>query len=155
MPANDREVFELFTSNTNTSTEIDFITYAIFAYHKREWVRLFETQHNNQAPTQQDIDGWISNITCLQFDDMRQEAERFFDAAARAYLSDEIEQEKKRAVETSILSEIKLHTSPWRHIGIALIFAIVAPIILGGVIYFLNVFDITLPIHFPVSKGQG
>lgn len=154
MATNDREVFELFIADESTPTEIDFLTYAIFAFHKREWIRLFEAQHNNQAPSQQDIDNWISNITPRQFDDMREEAERFFDAAARTYLEDEIQQEKRTAIDQSILSEIKHYTSPWRHVGIALIFAIVAPIILGGVIYFLNVFDVTFPIHFPVPKSQ-
>jgi hypothetical protein len=153
MPTNDREVFDKFTSDAETPAEIDFLTYAIFAFHKREWIQLFESQHNNQTPTQQEIENWIANITQRQYDDMREDAERFFDAASRIYLADEIEEQKSKA--ESILSEIKHYSSPWRHIGMALIFAIVAPIILGGVIYFLNVFDITLPIHFPVPRGSG
>jgi len=135
MPANDREVFELLISDRETSAEIDFLAYAIFANHKREWIRLYESQNKGQAPTQQEIDNWILNITSRQFDDMREEAERFFDIAAREYLDDEIQREKKRAVDESILSEIKRHTSPWRHIGIALIFAIVAPIIAEDIPY--------------------
>jgi hypothetical protein len=40
---------------------------------------------------------------------MRDEAARLFDAASRGYLSDEIEAEKRAAIDQSIVSEIKSH----------------------------------------------
>ena len=147
MPANDREVFETITSTEDTEVYIGFIAYAIFAHHKREWTKLYEKDHNGQAATQQDIDQWISNITDLQFNEMKEEAARFFDSAARDYLKDEMEDEKKEAVNQSILSEVKGFTSPWRHLGIALLMAVLAPIILGGIIFFFGIFDSSFPIH--------
>ena len=155
MPSNEREVFEHLTADPNTEIYLDFISYAIFAHHKKHWIELFERTHGGQAPTQQDIDQWISNITNVQFDDMRDEGATLFDAASREYLDDEIEAQKKVAVEQSIITEIKGFTSPWRHLGIALLMAILAPILLGGVIFFFSVFDSSFPFHLTFTgKGQ-
>ena len=154
MPTNDHEVFDKLTGDPETEFYLDFIAYAIFAHHKKHWVELFQTSHNGQRPTQQDIDQWISNITDVQYDDMREEAARLFDSAAHVYLEDEIESDKKAAVDQSILKEIKSFTSPLRHLGIALLMAILAPILLGGVIFLLGVFDSSFPIHITFPKGQ-
>src|SRR5215471_18042505 len=132
MPATDYEVFELLISDTESEPQILFLAYATFANHKREWIKHYKQQHDNAAPSQSDIDQWISNITHLQFNDMKEEAARLFDSAARDYLSDEIEVGKKQAVDASVLAEVKSFTSPWRHLGIALLMAILAPILLGG-----------------------
>jgi hypothetical protein len=154
MPTNDREVFDKLTSDEETDVYIDFIAYAIFARHKREWIRHYEQSNNGKTPSQTDIDQWISNITDFQFSDMQEEAARLFDSAAREYLETEIESEKERAVSESILAEVKGFTSPLRHLGIALLMAILAPILLGGVIFLLGVFDSSFPLHI-TFPGKG
>lgn len=40
MPNNDRKVFEHLTAAGNTSLHVDFLTYAVFAHEKREWMKL-------------------------------------------------------------------------------------------------------------------
>ena len=67
MPKNDREVFDHLLSDKGTALQIDFLTYAVFAHEKREWIKLFESQSGGQAPTQGDVDNWISNLTDSQF----------------------------------------------------------------------------------------
>lgn len=84
---------------------------------------------------------------------MRREAVQFFEDAARAYLAEQIEEEKKKAVNQSILAEVKQFTSPLKHFGIALIMAIVAPLLLGGLIFFYSLFDNSF--HLTISKQEA
>jgi hypothetical protein len=82
---------------------------------------------------------------------MRSEAADFFRDSAEEHLREYIEDQKKRAVDGSILSEvqstmtqIRSFTSPWKHLGIALLMARVAPVLLGAVLFFLGIFDKSL-----------
>ncbi len=50
MPANDREVFAYFRNQKETSTEIDHLAYASYAYDKYQWMERFE-ELNQRAPT--------------------------------------------------------------------------------------------------------
>jgi hypothetical protein len=129
MPTNGLEVFDKLISEGDTEVYLDFIAYAIFAHQKGEWMKLYESNHGDQAPAKNEIDQWIENITDYQFEQMKEEAARFFDAAARDYLKDEIERGKTEAINNSILSEVKTYSSPWRHLGIALLMAVLARLI--------------------------
>jgi hypothetical protein len=140
MPANDIEVFEYLTTSLDNTDEIDYLTYAIFAFTKREWIEYFESR-NNRRPTQREIDSWIGEIMPHQFDQMRSQAAEFFQSAATEYLKDYIEEQKREAVRRSILSEVQNFTSPARHILIACIMAVIAPLILGGIIFLFSIFD--------------
>ena len=84
MPGNDREVFEYLTSNPNTLSEIDYLTYALFAQDKKEWIAHWEDQRGI-PPSQADIDGWIANLSPHHFAVLRQRAVDFFDTAAHDY----------------------------------------------------------------------
>ena len=150
MPANDLEVFDHLLSDANTSEEIDFLTYARFALKKKRWFDHF-AKTNDRPPTQVEIDGWISQIPHTEFEDMRVDAVQYFDSAAREYLAEQIEDEKKNAVEESILGEVRRFSSPWRHLGIALAMAIVAPLILGGMFF---LYEHSEDIHLAVSKSS-
>jgi hypothetical protein len=120
MPNNDIEAFEYVLSDTETTArEINYLTYAIFAFKKKKWIEHFAEQHNGTIPTQQEIDGWIRELPPFEFQQMRQEAAAFFEESAVSYLSEYIENEKKNAVDKSILREIKTYTNPWREIVIA------------------------------------
>ncbi len=151
MPNNEREVFDYLTSDNSTSTEIDFLTYAIFANERKEWVELFK-QKNGSEPTQDQIDEWISNITDWRFLQMRNEAAGFFDTAARAYLSDDIEAAKTEALHSAILTEVRQAGTFWRQFGMALATAILAPLILGGIIALTLLYDQVIPTATDFSK---
>jgi hypothetical protein len=147
MPRSDIEVFDYLTSSSETTTaEIDYLTYALFAYRKRQWIDHF-TSGNGKEPTQRDIDGWISQLTDYEFVQMRKQAAEFFKDAAEEYLRDYVSQQRAEAVEHSILSEVRIFTSPWRHVSIALLMAIVAPLILGGLVFLWSLFDASFPFH--------
>jgi hypothetical protein len=94
---------------------------------------------------------------------MRYDAAQYFDSAAKEYLADHIEEQKGLAVKQSILTEItasnastlaeeKQFTSPWKHFGIALGMAIVAPVFLGGLIFLYTLFDSS--VHLTISKQE-
>jgi hypothetical protein len=152
MPNNDLEVFNYLSSNQESRREIDFLAYAIFAFRKQRWVVHFEQQHN-RPPNQGEIDGWISQQTDFEFERMRGEAADYFDNAAKEYLAEYVEAEKKKAVNHSILSAVEKHTSAWRHVGIALLMAVVAPAILGGVLFLASIFDNEF--HFNVTASSA
>jgi hypothetical protein len=89
MPNSDIEVFEFLTSSSEN--EIDFLTYALFAYRKREWLNHFQS-NNDRNPSQSEIDSWISQLTEYEFREMRVKAAQYFDNAANAYLQRYIEE---------------------------------------------------------------
>jgi hypothetical protein len=162
MPANDLEVFEHLISNKETPLEIDYLTYALFASKKKSWVEHFE-KHNGKRPAQAEIDGWISQLPDSEYESMRYDAAQYFEIASREYLADQIEEQKRQAVgqsilaeitaaNASILAEVKQFTSPWKHFGIALGMAIIAPVFLGGLIFLYTLFDSS--VHVNISKQE-
>jgi hypothetical protein len=107
MPNNDIEVFEHLTVDQETALEIDYLTYAIFAYKKKHWIAHFQKRHG-KAPSQAEIDEWISQLTDYDFSQMRDEAANYFQFASREYLQEYIEDQKNEAVNSSILNEVRL-----------------------------------------------
>ena len=134
MPANEHEVFEHLTSSKDTNLEIDFLSYAIFAYQKREWIEHFKVSHQGTVPTQVDIDYWISNLTDFNFSEMQVAAVNVFDGAARAYLGDELEAAKQEALRSVIVREVKSAGAWYKQLAMALLIAILTPLILGGIL---------------------
>jgi hypothetical protein len=151
MPGNDREVFEYLKADQQTAVEIDFLTFAIFAHERQQWCELFET-NNGRPPTQPEIDQWISQITDWRFGQMREEAIRFFDIAARAYLSDEVEAAKDEVLQNTIIREVKAAGGFWRQLALALVAAVLAPLIIGGFIAAAIVYDKFYPTISSVSE---
>ncbi|NTH42734.1 hypothetical protein G6L20_32330 [Agrobacterium rhizogenes] len=133
MPKDDLETFAHLTAHQVTSYEINLLTYALFADEKAKWIEHFATQHGS-APKTADIQNWISNITDQHFEHMRLKAARYFDVAAREYMRSEIEQGEKAILETTIIKEVKAAGSFWRQIGMAILTAVLAPIIIGGIL---------------------
>jgi hypothetical protein len=158
MPNNDAEVFDHLTSDQDTPAEIDYLAYAMFALRKANWIEHFEERHEGIAPTQAEIDAWIAELTDYDFISMRSDAAEFFHISAEDHLEDYIEQQKREAVNASILSEvrsamtrIRSFTSPWKHLGIALLMAVIAPVLLGAVLFFIGLFDKTFPIRVTIT----
>lgn len=150
MPANDRELFDQLRADVETPAEIDFLTYAIFANEKSEWIRLFE-KRNGQPPGQNDIDEWIANLTDWRLAQMRQEAVQFFDGAARRYLEDEIAEAQQEVLRSALVREVRAAGSFWRQLAMALATAILAPIIIGGIIAFALTYDRVNPTFGSIS----
>jgi len=127
MPKTDREVFEYFRSDPETSVEVDNLAYASFAFHKYEWMEQFASLRGRQ-PTQAEENQWISELPDSRLDEIRDVAYLAFEAAADGYLRERIEQERKTAVEQSILTEIRQFTSFWRNFGPNLLIGIAASV---------------------------
>ncbi|MGB8363557.1 MAG: hypothetical protein WCE20_03375 [Rhizomicrobium sp.] len=154
MPTNDIEVFDYLLSDSDTPAEIDYLTYAVFAYKKKAWCDHFEKTKGHK-PTHDEIDEWIGQLSDYEFRQIRNEAAEFFHAAAEEHLADYIEQQKEEAVDNSILSEVEEFTDPWRHAFIALGMAIVAPIVLGLAIFLVSLFDSGFPVHVTFGKEHA
>ena len=140
MPANDREVFDYFRNNEETSIEIDHLAYAAYAFDKYEWMKHFEAL-KGKPPTIAEENEWISQLPETRLNDIRVDAYRFFEDAARSYMRDEIEAENKKAINSSILREIRQFTSfghNWLQnifLGIVASFAFSIIVIIMGVIF--------------------
>jgi hypothetical protein len=133
MPKSDLEVFERLTQDADTATEINFIAYAMFAFEKKEWIE-HHVKISGHPPTQEQIDSWISNITDFQFQNMREKAIDFFDDSARNYLEEEIAQAKQEVLESAIIQKVQSASAFWKQLATALLTAILAPILLGGIL---------------------
>jgi len=112
LPATDREVFEYFRSDPDTPVEVDNLAYASYAFDKYEWMKRFE-EINGSPPTAQQENDWINQLPKSRLDEIRTEAYRFFDYAAKRYMKEEIEEAKEEAINSSILDEVKRATSFW------------------------------------------
>jgi hypothetical protein len=169
MPDNDREVFDRLTEGDAEPVE-DFLTYAIFAFQRREWVGHF-TARRGTPPAPGDIDAWIGNLTDYDFDQMRTRAATVFDLAARAYMAPDVEAAREEALRDALLREIRGVTevqkselgaavasvkaagSFWTQLGVALLTAIIAPLIIGGVIVFALAFSDRFPSIRDIAHG--
>lgn len=154
MPGNDREVFEKLTSSDDTSLEIDYLTYAIFAHEKREWIKHRESL-TGHAPSQEEIDAWISNISDYQFRNMGDKAVDFFDEAAREYLADEIAAAKEEALRSAVVSEVKAASAFWKQLAMALATSILAPLLLGGIFAAILAYNNLMPTSDDVLNRLG
>lgn len=134
MPANDREVFEDLTSGDGGASAVNFLTYALFAFERREWIQHHAAAHGGTAPTQAEIDTWISNLTPYQFEQMRSRAAGTFDVAARNYMADEIDTARQETLQGAVVREVRAAGSFWRQLFIALATAILAPVIIGVIV---------------------
>lgn len=158
MPTNDLEVFEELISDEGTQLEIDYLTYAIYAYRRMRWSDRFVETHGN-APTQQDIDAWITSLSDHEFERMRDEAIDTFHAAAVRYMTEDLQKAKEQGSQESfaasaieIKDQMRSVITLVRNVGsirsqliAALVTAIATPIILGGTILFLKTYDQNMP----------
>ena len=133
MPGSDREVFDLFRSNGTAALEVRYLAYALFTFEKSEWADHF-AKRIGRPPAQADVDDWIANLSDHRFEDLRRQAVDLFDIAARNYLREEMEAADERALGSAIVAQVRNAGSFWKQLGLALATAIVAPILLGGVI---------------------
>ncbi|MGX7708864.1 hypothetical protein [Methylobacterium sp. Gmos1] len=92
------------------------------------------TATHGQPPTAGEVETWIGNITDYQFDQMRIRAASFFDVAARAYMADEIEQARQDTLKSAVVREVKAAGNFWRQLFIAMVTAIMAPVIIGLIV---------------------
>jgi hypothetical protein len=159
MPINDLEVFDRFLAEDGTDIEIDYLAYAVFAFRKACWSdRWLEV--NGNPPNQQEIDTWITGLSEYDFSRMRDEAVDVFDIAARRYMREDIEQAREEGCKESYASTIVEVKSQIISVGrfrnqllIALMTAIMTPIILGGSIILLRAFEDYMPKIFQISGG--
>ncbi|RVU13233.1 hypothetical protein [Methylobacterium oryzihabitans] len=133
MPTNDREVFDKLTDGAGSPPVEAFITYALFAFERREWLS-HHAATRGQPPSEIEVEAWIGNITDYQFDQMRSRAASFFDVAARAYMADEIEEARQETLKSAVVREVKAAGNFWRQLFIATATAIIAPVIIGLIV---------------------
>ena len=145
-PSTDCEAFEYLVQRKDCPSEVDYIAYAIFAHRRKSWCDHFETRMGRR-PSSQEIDNWIRELAPFEYREIRNAAATFFKRAAMEYMREDVELQKAAAVDASILNEVRSLGSPWRHLPIALIMALAAPIILGLIVFLIGMFDENFPIH--------
>jgi hypothetical protein len=153
MPGNDREVFLYLKSDETTPEAEDLLTFAMFAYEKDEWIKHYADKHGSE-PTQVEIDNWTANITDYHFARMREKAATFFDTAAREYLRDEIAAGKQQVLESEIVNRVRAAGAFWKQLVIALVTAVLTPILLGAVIGGILTYNQVVPALVKFSAPQ-
>ncbi len=115
MPRSDLEVFD-YVQQSDDLLHIDYLTYAVFAHDKREWIKLREAQ-TGQTPDQDAINAWIANMADSQFERMRGAAVDVFDEAARDYLAADLEEARESVLRSAIVAEVRAASSFWKQNG--------------------------------------
>lgn len=108
MPSSDREVYRYFEANVDTAREIDYLAYAAFAVAKFDWFDKFATTQA-RAPTQDEVDAWISQLPDSRLDEIHDAAGQVFRTAAREYMAERMERAAQKAVRDSVHAEIARH----------------------------------------------
>lgn len=106
MPSTDREVFQHFLRDSESTLEVAHLAYAAYASSRYDWVTLFE-QRKGRTPTPDEVDEWIASLPASRFLEIRNAAAETFDLAANAYMASRMEAEKEQAVRASILDSVK------------------------------------------------
>jgi len=88
---------------------------------RAQWIDHFKSRNADRHPNQQEIDGWIAELSDYGFEQMRTEAADFFHNAAEEHLKASIERQKKAVLESAILADVRRLTSPMRHLGYCLV----------------------------------
>jgi hypothetical protein len=105
MPETDQEVFEHFRSDYGSSREIALLAYARFAQDKYDWVTHYTK--GGQAPTEAEIARWIHEIPNSRYLELHNSAANTFRDAAEEYMKPRIEEERAKAVDSSILNRVE------------------------------------------------
>lgn len=162
MPSSDREVFEALTNDPAHSEISNFLTYALFAFDRREWIAYIAAERG-EAPTQAAIDEWTANLSPHAFDQIRLRATSFFEFAARDYMADDIEAARQETLQGAVvrevmsateaqklglaatLTEVKAAGAFRKQFSIALLTAILAPLLIGAAIGAALIFSDRFP----------
>lgn len=154
MPNSDHDFWASIVSTDPDQEALHYLTYAKYSFEKYEWYEQFERQ-TGKAPTESEINGWISQITDARIRAWREAAARTFDVAAREYLKNEIIREKQQIIDNSVVSvvesrlrDIQNASSFGKQLFIGFVIAILSPIILGLVIIAIQAADL-----WPTATG--
>ncbi len=99
----DRDVFERFRDSA--SREISLLAFASYAESKYDW-ETHCSNVNGSPPTDDEARRWIAELSDMRLNEILRAAVSHFDEAARAYLEDNIQEERQSAIDQSILSEV-------------------------------------------------
>lgn len=151
MLTSDREVFEKLVTDTNHPDFSNYLTYALFASDRRDWIA-YMTAETGDAPGDEAIAAWTSNVTPSTLDQLRTRAATIFDVAAQDYMAPAIEQARQETLQSSVLREVSGATEAQKaglaatlaevqaagsfrkQFSIALLTAILAPLLIGAII---------------------
>ncbi|WP_349371566.1 hypothetical protein [Salinarimonas sp.] len=152
MAANDRDVYEHLLAREDLPIPVSMLAFAFYAEEKRDWIEHFR-QRNGREPSQTEIEEWIVNLPENRFDKISAEAMSFFDLSARDYLRGEIEQMREHILHTEIVRQVRAVSGWWRQLAIALMTAILAPLLIGAVIVSALAYGTALPSLVDLSAG--
>lgn len=171
MARNDREVFDLFQNDPACTREIALLAFASYSAAKHDWSGLYEQQHG-VPPGLAEVERWITELPPSRFSEIRDTAIAFFEEAATAYMQGMIEEERARAVDGSILAEVRRlnqdlarkverATSFWGTfwgnlvVGIAASLGFTVLVILGGLIFEKDPLDPNVHfLHLRISQAK-
>ncbi|MGP9819516.1 hypothetical protein ACTZWW_05840 [Salinarimonas sp. NSM] len=152
MPASEREVYEHLLARADSARAVTMIAYAVFAEERKHWIDLFRARAG-RAPTQSEIDDWVADLPEVRFKKLLDEAATYFDDAARSYLKTEMDGLRDRILQSQIIRQVRAASGWWRQLAIALMTAILAPLIIGAVIVSALAWGTALPSLVDMSVG--
>jgi hypothetical protein len=170
LPDNPHDVYRLLVGPVEEGKVdeiVGVIAFGLFWDELEEW-RLHRTRQGGAEPTGDDIDRHIQgDLPDRYFSELRAKALQLFGEGAVDFLSSQIEQERRDAVESSILSAVQARlaeanasissrlaqveatvargSSWWRQFGMALLLSVIVPVVLGLTLVGIGAFDRLFP----------
>ena len=155
MPKNVTDVFHRLVGTDEDAIKQNvpgFVAYGLFWAELDAWIR-HQVKDGKPYPTPQEIDDHIAhNIPESHFIDIENNALELFVEVSLDILKETIDEKIREAVDQSVVHEVKAHQEGalaefrksgnlWRQLGMALITAIVAPLILGAILVLINAYS--------------
>lgn len=103
-------MFERFLKDPDLTREEGLLAFASYSADKYEWIAHREAT-DNYPPSDADVERWIRDLPDTRLKAIQDQAVAGFDVAARAYMQSVIEETSRKAVDISILAEVKRMTS--------------------------------------------
>ncbi len=160
MPKNDREVFDHLVSDKGTALQIDFLTYAVLRMKRGNGSSYSKSERRAGADTggYRQLDFQSDRLPIRQHAKRRGECVRtsrlrLFRGAACC---------RTRILRSVIVAEVRAASVWWKQLAVALLTAIVAPVLLGGInaaLYFYSTYttptDVVNRIRPPAAERSA
>lgn len=156
MPNSPLDVFERLVGNDDQGPDVArLISYGLFARDLSRWHkhRISIASVGDSAPTHEEINDHVrKDLSEEYFLELENKGLELFGRASLDFLEDYIEQQKVDAVSESILGEVRKAGGFGRQLLFALIAAILTPIILGGVVAGVLIWDRYSPVPGSLAR---
>ena len=129
---------------------VGWIFYDIF-----EWMDLEKEKDPALTLNSDMIDNWVKQLPTQRIDREVDQASQVFGQAALELAEDDTQQRIRKAIDDSVVAQVKLFTSSWRAFGLNILAGVIAGLIFSALALYLYLFVLVDPSINQRAKEMG